>query len=123
MLREVKTGVRHYFVDEHGIQGEYKAWHDNGVLLQWGYCVDGKLHGEYKSWHDNVVLCNHGHCADGKLHGEYKSWYDNGGLRGHQYYVNDELVHDFLESPLSDIEKMLLVLKYGGKLLPRGEVC
>ena len=100
MLREIKNKSEHYFEDDLGrIQGEYKAWHDNGVLWDHRYYVDGKLHGELKSW------------------------YANGVLREHQYWVDDELVHDFIESSLTDVEKMLLVLKYGGLLLPRGGIC
>ena len=99
MLREIKNKYSHYFMDELGrIQGEGKAWYDNGVLSYHGYYVDSKQHGESKRWY-NGVLCNH------------------------EYYVGGQLVHDFIESPLTDVEKMLLVLKYGGLLLPRGEVC
>ena len=96
MLREIKNREFHYFVDSLGnIQGVCKSLYPNGNR------------------------CGHRHYVNGIPHGETKSWGKNGKLYTHRYLANGELVHDFLESPLTDEEKMLLVLKYGGKLLPK----
>ena len=37
MLREIKTDMEHYFMDDLGRRhGEYKSWYDNGVLRHHG---------------------------------------------------------------------------------------
>ena len=96
MLREIKNRDCHYFKDEFNyIWGEFKTFHINGELNR------------------------HANYHNGARHGEHKRWNIHKRLIGHIYYVNDKMVHDFLLNPISDEEKMLLVLRYGGKLLPK----
>lgn len=60
----------------------------------------------------------------GRFHGESISWKDSTreAVFWHSYDVNGVEVHDFLLNPLSDEEKVLLVLKYGAPLLDKSEV-
>jgi antitoxin component YwqK of YwqJK toxin-antitoxin module len=123
-LKEIKTEIEHYFVDESGKkQGEYKWWYSNGQTWMHCFYVDGKQHGEFKAWHENGQTWVHCFYVDGKRHGEYKTWYLNGQLRRHCFYVDDNKVIDFFkepdEYPTSAEVKTYFALKYGSaKWLP-----
>jgi antitoxin component YwqK of YwqJK toxin-antitoxin module len=99
-LKEIKTELEHYFVDE-----------------------SRQIQGEYKSWWTNGQLCVHCYLVDGNTHGELKWWYSDGQLREHCYYVDGKGVINFLEEPelypSTDEAKTHFALKYGsGKWLP-----
>lgn len=76
-------------MDERGLfQGEFRWWHPNGQLGEYGFYKDSKLEGEYTAWHPNGNV--HVECfyQDGKIRGEYQEWYTNGELCC-QYFYNE----------------------------------
>lgn len=100
MLTEVKNDYDHYFEDSNGmIQGVYDG-HDDGVHIRRGHYLNGKPHGEF-IWSHYPVR------KDGSRYVE------------HSFFVGGNKVHDFNENPLSDEDKLLLVLKYGAPMLPK----
>lgn len=119
MLHEIKNATTHYFKDDHGLkQGEYKAF-SLGRMTGHGYLIDDKRNGVWYTWYPEGPLRGMYTFRDDIRHGEWKEWHDSGGLVYHWYYENGLLIHDFIESPLSDEEKILLVLKYGAPMLPK----
>ncbi len=90
MLKEIKTDIYHYFVDENNLtQGEYKYYSKNGQLHIHAFYQNDNLHGEYKKYYDNDQLWVHTSYQYGKLHGEYKVYYCDGDLREHSSFQND----------------------------------
>ena len=73
-------------------EGEYKMWHDNGILYLHCFYKDGKLDSEYKLWHDNGQHYIHCFFKNGNEDGEYKAWYYDGQLWEHYFYKDRETV-------------------------------
>ena len=78
---------------------------------------NGLRHGEYKWWHENGQIREHCFYVNHVIHGEYKWWWDDGTLMYHGYWDNGELVSDLIEEPVTDEDKFLLALEFGGKWL------
>ena len=101
MLREYTSNYEHYFEDDDGrVQGRYLGFTTGGRVHRIGNYLNGRSHGEFiwGTGHANVIPVEHA------------------------YYVNGHPIHDFVLNPLTDEERMLLVLKYGAPLLDKSEV-
>ncbi len=94
MLTEIKTKFLHYFVDENNLrQGEYKTFHENGVLWIHAFYLNNKLHGEYKLTSITGQLLEHTFYQNGKLHGGRRIFCRNGDKRRATFYYQGIDLH------------------------------
>ena len=71
-------------------EGEYKAWWENGQLLNHCFYKNNKKVGEYKVWHSNGQLYKHCfHIDDDTYRGKYKKWDNSGKLKEYKIYNKD----------------------------------
>ena len=74
-------------------------------------------HGEYKLWWPNGKLSTHCFYFNGKINGEYKLWGKDGELIDHEYWCHGKRVRDLIIEPVTEEDKFLLTLEYGGQWL------
>src|ERR1041385_7240318 len=61
----------------------YRWWSEDGLLtMEKGLNKDGLPHGEYRTWHDNGVIHSETFYVDGKEHGTAKQYDSDGKLIG-----------------------------------------
>ena len=107
----------HCFFVNGELHGDYKWWRKDGTLEEHSFYVNGKRHGEYKWWYENGQLEQHCFFVNGRYHGEFKSWWRNGQIRAHCFFVNGKIVRSLIDYPVTDEDKFLLALEFGGKWL------
>lgn len=98
-LDKVCTSGIHYFLTEKAAlafdfdghppkNGRHVTWHDNGVIREIGFYLNGRRHGKYRSWYNNgqsYISCDY---DNGEYHGNFKSWYKNGDQMDNVDYNN-----------------------------------
>ena len=72
--------MKRCFFIEDKLNGELRAWHDNGKLMLHSFYEAGKMEGEYKIWHENGLIQLHCFYKDDEREGECKRWHKNGVL-------------------------------------------
>lgn len=125
MLTEIKNDTCHYFLDEKGLkQGEFKEWHNNGILRKHCFYVNDNFHGNYIDWYRNGQVWEHMCFVNGIRHGEYKRWGDNGNLVLHCFYNHGGAIgFSEIPYPKTNEDRVYFKLKYGLPLLSETNVC
>jgi len=70
----------------------YVVTHENGVIQQSGYIIDGLLEGEWKEFDSNGNLTAEAKYIDGKKHGDWKLYDKQGNLQFHIVYLHGKKI-------------------------------
>jgi antitoxin component YwqK of YwqJK toxin-antitoxin module len=73
-------------------EGEYKEWHENGILYLQRFYKNSKREGEHKLWHYNGQLAVHCFYENGKKNGELKEWGEDGKPTKYEIWKYGELI-------------------------------
>jgi antitoxin component YwqK of YwqJK toxin-antitoxin module len=121
MLKEIKTNSQHYFIDENDhLQGEGKAYRDNGQLHLHAFYQNDKLHGEFKDFHENGQVWDHKFYQNGKLHGDFRRYNDDGTIHFATFFYHG---NDLNVNPDSLTKKDKTYIMLSGRLPPRDQPC
>lgn len=126
MLRKISKPFEMYYLDESGArQGEFRNWHENGVIWRMGTCLDDQEHGVCREWDDDCNLMEECTFIHGQLDGEFRMWYNpsllqvhafyrNGALQGEfksRFWAGDVAVHGFWANGIDIIDQIELIVK------------
>jgi len=75
--------------------GQYKAYHENGQLMQIGEFDNGTRIGEWKFYHNNGKLQTIGKFESGKQTGEWRYYHENGELKGLGRFENGNKIGEW----------------------------
>lgn len=76
------------------LEGEYKAYHRNGVVAEVGQYKDGMKHGIWKSYNDENVLITEEAFNNGKNTGATK-YYSNAGKLTEEYIYKNDFLQEY----------------------------
>ncbi len=75
------------------LNGDYKEFHQNGVMRVHGNYINDNRNGQWKYWYPNGELEASDGYVNGIMNCEYKSFNYAGKITAHYYYINGKRTH------------------------------